>query len=66
MSGAIEMTIPVGGGVTARVVFVGGVPSSRQWHKLIRHLEIEAEEEPDDGRLNKAVMHAFAPGADRQ
>jgi hypothetical protein len=54
LSGAVEMMIPVGGGVTARVMFVGGVPSSRQWLKLIRHLQIEAEEEPSDESRKKA------------
>jgi hypothetical protein len=62
LSGAVEMMIPVGGGVTARVMFVGGVPSSRQWLKLIRHLQIEAEEDPSDEQFDKAIRETFYPG----
>ena len=47
-AGAIEMTIPVGDGITARVIF-SGKPNSQvgsvHYRKLIRHLEIEAYEE---------------------
>jgi hypothetical protein len=38
---AVELTIPVGNGVTARVTFTSQ-PARIHWRKLIRHLEIEA------------------------
>lgn len=46
-SAAVELTIPVGNGVTARVTFTAQ-PAQIHWRKLIRHLEIEAEETDDE------------------
>lgn len=43
---SVHIMIPLGGGITARIAF-SGEPKARHWKKLIRHLEIEADSEPE-------------------
>lgn len=63
---AVELTIPVGRGMTARVTF-NAQPTSRHWQRLLKHLEIEADPENDEeqgsdlSRLaDEALAHAAA------
>ena len=65
-AGAIEMTIPVGDGITARVIFSGRRDSQIagiHYRKLIRHLEIEAYEEqkPSPRRSAPAIIEQTVP-----
>jgi hypothetical protein len=69
-SSTVELTIPVGNGVTARVTF-SGQPARIHWRKLIRHLEIEAEDadetiappQPDLVALADAALQRQADAA---
>jgi hypothetical protein len=70
---AVELTIPVGNGVTARVTFTSQ-PARIHWRKLIRHLEIEAEDadesvpsqQPDLVALADAALRRAGPNAGHQ
>lgn len=64
--GAIEMTIPVGDGITARVIFTGrpdGQIAGIHYRKLIRHLEIEAYGEGE--RPAKPKIHVEGATAEQ-
>lgn len=54
----VELVIPVGSGVTAHVEFQGGIPSGQHWRKLIRHLEIEADEEQQPTAVETRSLEA--------
>ncbi len=53
------MLLPLGGGVTAQVVFIGKVPKARHWQRLIKHMQIEAVEvEADHAEAEREATDA--------
>jgi hypothetical protein len=46
--GAVDLRVPVGGGIVASVTF-SGWPQAKHWKKLLRHVALEAEDEFDEG-----------------
>jgi hypothetical protein len=62
-AGAIELRVPVGGGITATVTF-SAQPKAKHWKRLLAHIEIEAdpdnefeEETPTNGKTETEVPH---------
>lgn len=58
---ATVMTLPLGGGVTAQVIFTGKTPKARHWQRLIKHMQIEAEEmEADNAEADREAADEAA------
>ena len=58
------MILPLGGGVTAQVIFTGRVPKARHWERLIKHMQIEAVEmEADHAEAEREAADEAAAAA---
>lgn len=59
-SAMLELVIPVGNGITARVSFTTAQPAQVHWRKLIRHLEIEADPIYEEDRNEREAQRIAA------